>query len=165
MTETEQLKAEIELLKSANSELKNENAELKTEFQRAKALNAYYEEQFKLNRAKKFGASSEKMEYQMDFEQLNFFNEVEVENDKNPIVSEPNEETILVKRKKKNKRGANFGNLPVEIIEYTIENTECPKCGEQLHVMTKQIRKELKIIPAEVKVVEHVTNIDNKVGK
>jgi len=52
-----------------------------------------------------------------------------------------------------------LAGLPVESIEYTLPeaNQACPKCGNALHVMSKEIRKELKIIPAKVSVVEHVS--------
>ena len=52
-------------------------------------------------------------------------------------------------------------DLPVEIIEYHLSEEEmiCPKCFSTLHVMSKEIRRELKIIPAQVIVVEHVRDV------
>ncbi len=135
-------------------QLEKENQALKAKVMQLENLNKYYEEQLKLNRAKKFGASSE----QYDYEQMSFFNEAEQVVSENPIIAEPTEETII-KKKKKQKRGANLGNLEVERIEYKLDDTTCPECGEELHVMTKEIRKELKIIPAQVKIIEHVKYI------
>lgn len=49
-------------------------------------------------------------------------------------------------------------NLPVETIEYRLSPEEqvysC--CGGNLHEMSTEIRKEIKYIPAEMKVVEHI---------
>ena len=114
-------------------------------------------QQLKLNRKKLFGASSESSRYD-GIEQLNFFNEAETEH--KPFTEEPTSETITYQRKK-GKRAANLKNLPVEVIEYTLPESEqnCPKCGESLHVMTKEVHKELKIIPAKVSVVEHVSYV------
>lgn len=43
----------------------------------------------------------------------------------------------------------------METIEYKLEEEDksCPTCDSSLHEMSKEIRKELKIIPAQVKIV------------
>lgn len=114
----------------------------------------WYEEQFRLSQQKKFGSSSEKTpENQITLE---LFNEVEQES--NPLLPEPTVETITYKRKKKRgHREMMLQNLPTETIEYRLsyEDQVCSCCGGNLHEMSTEIRKELKIIPAEVKVVEH----------
>jgi len=49
--------------------------------------------------------------------------------------------------------------LPVEIVEYRLNEDEqnCPNCGEELHEMGKEVvREELKIIPAQAVIVQHV---------
>ncbi|MEY8304561.1 IS66 family transposase zinc-finger binding domain-containing protein [Anaerosalibacter bizertensis] len=116
----------------------------------------WYEEQFRLNQQKRFGSSSEKT----NPDQLSFFNEAEKES--RPEKEEPIIEEITYKRRKK--KGLNkksFEDLPVERIEYTLTEEEriCPICNNHLHQMSKEIRKELKVIPAQVVVVEHVRNI------
>lgn len=113
-------------------------------------------EQVKLNKHKKFGASSEKSEY----DQISLFNEAEAEakaSAKEPVIEEIN----YKRRKKVGKKNKMLSDLPVETIEYFLPdlNNECAKCGNTLHIMGKNIRKELKIIPAEIKVIEHVQNI------
>lgn len=140
-----------------DTDLFAENEALKARVRELEALNSWYMQQLKLNRKKLFGASSESSKYD-GIEQLNFFNEAESE--RKPFTEEPTSETITYQRKKGN-RGANLKNLPVEVIEYTLPESEqnCPKCGESLHVMTKEVRKELKIIPAKVNVVEHVSYV------
>lgn len=126
-------------------------------------LNAWYIEQLKLRQQKKFGASSEKADQNQisiidAFSDL--FNEAEVL--KQPIAVEPDQDMVIPEHKrKKSKRGAKFDTLPVETIEYKLSEEEkvCATCGSPLTEMKKEIRKELVIIPAKVKVVEHVTYV------
>ncbi|GIM46527.1 transposase [Collibacillus ludicampi] len=76
-----------------------------------------------------------------------------------PTVAEPTLETITYRRsKKRGHRETQLENLPVETIEYRLPSEEqvCSCCGGSLHEMSTEIRQELKIIPAEVKVVKHV---------
>lgn len=116
----------------------------------------WYEEQFRLNQKRRFGASSEKT----DPDQLSFFNEAEQEAE--PKAPEPTVEEITYKRRKtKGKNDKMFEDLPVETVEYHLPEDEqtCPQCHEQLHHMSKEIRKEIKVIPAQVKVVEHVRHV------
>jgi len=117
----------------------------------------WYEEQFRLSRQKQFGSSSEKT----DPEQINLFNEVEDITD--PKLEEPALETITYQRKKKQvgQRAELLKDLPVEVIEYRLEEHEqvCPCCHGDLHEMSTQIRQEIKVIPAQVVVVNHVQYI------
>lgn len=138
-------------------QLEKENLVLKARIQELEKLNNWYAEQLKLSRQKMFGQSSESSKHD-DSEQLNLFNEVEAE--RQSLIAEPDAETISYQRKK-GKRGENIKNLPVEIVEYKLpdEESACPTCGEDLHVMSKEVRKELTIIPAKVKVIEHVSYV------
>ena len=136
------------------------NAEILKQNQQIAELNAklkWYEEQFRLSREKQFGASSEKT----DPEQINLFNESEDSAD--PKLEEPTVETITYQRRKKQagQREDKLKGLPVEIIEYRLEEHEqvCPSCRGSLHEMSTQVRQELKIIPAQVSVVKHVQYI------
>jgi transposase len=116
----------------------------------------WYEEQFRLSQQKKFGASSERTHP----EQLQLFNEAETEAD--PVQEEPTMETVTYQRKKqRGQREAMIEDLPVETIEYHLPDEEqvCPCCNGALHAMSTEIRQELKIIPAEVKVVKHVRHV------
>src|SRR5690554_6029071 len=113
----------------------------------------WYKEQLRLERAHRYGASSE----QINPDQICLFDEAEQEADIN--IAEPTVEEITYKRRKtKGKNDKMFDDLPVETVEYrlTEEEQNCPACDEHLHEMSKEVRKELKIIPAQVKVVEHV---------
>jgi len=122
------------------------------------ALVKYYEEQFRLAKQRQFGKSSEKTN--TIEEQIGLFDEAENEADKK--AKEPDIEEITYKRRKREgKREEDLSKLPVETIEYTlpIEKQVCPECGETMHAMSKEVRRELKVIPAEVYVVEHVRYI------
>jgi transposase len=79
-----------------------------------------------------------------------------------PQKEEPTLETVSYQRKKqKGQREAKLDQLPVETVEYHLSEAEqvCPCCQGALHQMSKEIRKELKMIPAQVKVVEHVRHV------
>ena len=138
-------------------QLEKENSALKARIQELEKLNNWYAEQLKLSRQKMFGQSSESSKHD-DLEQLNLFNEVEAE--RQPLIAEPDVQSINCQRKK-GKRGENIKHLPVEVVEYklTDEESACPTCGDNLHVMSKEVRKELTIIPAKVKVIEHVSYV------
>ena len=134
-------------------ELQQQNAKLEQKIAELTAKLTWFEEQFRLSQQKKFGASSERTHP----DQLSLFNEAESEAD--PSIHEPTMETITYHRKKqRGQREAMIESLPVELIEYRLLETEqiCSCCGGALHEMSTEIRQELKIIPAEVKVVKHV---------
>lgn len=139
------------------AQMEKEISALKARIQELEALNKWYIEQLKLSRQKLFGKSSEKSQYDT-MDQLSLFNEAEAQ--RQPFTQEPDPETISYQRKR-GKRGEAIEQLPVDVIEYNLPEDEqiCPKCGDNLHVMSKEVRKELTIIPAKVKVVEHVSYI------
>ena len=135
----------------AQSEIKNLTLQVKE-------LNANYNwilEQLKLSKKKIYGSSAEKIAE--DYGQLNLFNEAEME--RQPLSVEPKIEEITYKRKKSKKRNQTeiYGDLPVEEIVYDIAEEEkiCEKCGSEMSFMKYEIRRELKIVPAKVSVVEH----------
>jgi len=138
----------ITISTSEYESLKSRKAELET-------LVKWYEEQFRLVKRRQFGQSSEKTQIP---EQLGMFDEAEMSEDqKEP---EPTSEQITYTRKKRvGKREDDLSGLPVEVIEYELTECHCPECGEALHTMGKDTRRELTIIPAQVKVTEHVRNV------
>lgn len=141
MQTIDKLQDENELLKEAKAKL-----ELKLK---------WFEEQHRLHLNKLYGTKSEKT----STDQLSLFNEAESE--AKPEVPEPTVEEITYKRKKKQgHREEMLKDLPVETIEYHLPQEEqtCD-CGCNIHVMGKEVRKELKIVPAQVSVVEHVQYI------
>jgi transposase len=146
------LEAEIEQLKTQVLKLANENLELRK-------LNEWYAEQFKLAQHLRFGPSSEKNIYP---DQLGLFNEAEVCTD-NSLLEPTFEETITYKRKKrKGKREELYANLPTEqrVHELPMEGRICQICGGDLHACGHEVlRRELEVIPASIKAVEHVQTV------
>ena len=116
---------------------------------------SWYEEQYQLSRAKLYGASSEKT----PFDQMSFFNEAESES-YGKIIKELGLDEVKPTKKPKQKghKAKILKALPTEIIEYKLSSEEavCPQCGGDLHEMSKEVRNELKVIPAKIIAVEHV---------
>jgi len=152
--EYEDLKAQaagFERLKAQLCEYETNIAELTSKVE-------WLMEQVRLDRHRRFGASSEKS----DSDQLNFFNEPEVTSD--ILVPEP--ELIEVEkhfRKRKNMVNCKLPeDLPLETIVYELPAEEqiCPECDGALHVMGREtLRRELKLIPAKAVIIEHVRNV------
>jgi hypothetical protein len=141
---------EAENLRKRVHALEEQNAELKV-------LVKYYEERFRLSQHKRFGASSEKT---MPNQLLLFAG-----NNNEAEMKEPEAmfDEITYKRRKRNKgkRGDDFSGLPVERIEYSLpeEKRICPECGEFMHVMGHETKRELEIIPAQVKIIERAGKV------
>lgn len=134
----------------------DETTALKARVAQLEALVKYYEERLRLSRHKQFGASSEQSGHNSD--QLSFFNEAEVLADAN--VPEP--ELIEIEKHYRKRTRLTTDklpeDLPVEVVEHDLPESEkvCPECGGELHVMGRDSRRELVIIPAQVKIREHI---------
>jgi len=117
------------------------------------AIVRYYEEQFRLVQHQRFGASSEKG---MASGQLCLFDEVENTADaEEPELELP--QIVCMRRKQKGKRADDLSGLSEETVPHDLSESEriCPECGEALHGIGHNVRQELVIIPARVKVVKH----------
>ena len=154
----------MSLLAKLQAENESLNSKIKAQEEKIASLeklNEWYIEQLKLRQKEKFGRSSEQTDNdQLTVFDLDLFNEAETLRE--PIVVEPLEETLIKEHKrKKRKRGECFSNLPIEIIEYKLDDEDkvCDHCDSTLSYMKKEIRKELKIIPAQVSIIEHVTHV------
>ncbi len=154
-TETEKLQLHKEELELESEELDNEISRLKHELEIANAKLKWYEEQFRLNAVKKYGKSSDNV----DEEQISFFNEAEIT--KRHEIEEPTVEKITYERKRRGTNKKSFEDLPVERIEYEIPEAErsCEICGTTMHEMSVEIRREIKVVPATVSIVEHVRKV------
>lgn len=121
------------------------------------ALVNYYEEQLRLAKYRQFGVSSEKSEY----DQLNLFNETEASADANVVEPELCEIQRHYRKRTRLTSDRLPENLPVEIVEHDldVEEKECPQCGGDMHVMGRERRRELVIVPAQVKIREHVRKV------
>lgn len=141
----------IDELAEQNAKLAQQNAELAAKLK-------WYEEQFRLAQQKRFGASSEKTH--PDQLEMNLFNEAEVL--ATPASEEPNMETVTYNRKKSTgHREAKLDGFPVETIHYTLpeEDQVCSCCNGVLHEMSTEIRNEITVVPAEVKVTRHIRQV------
>lgn len=111
-------------------------------------------EQMRLARHKRFGSSSEKSQY----DTLNLFNEAEVTADSK--LPEPALTAVQTHYRKAAKESPERlpADLPVEVVEHRLpaEEQVCMTCNCALHVMGKEIRRELKLIPAQAVIVEHI---------
>jgi transposase len=111
---------------------------------------SWYEEQFRLLKHQRFGRSSEKCPDQMEL-----FNEAESILD--GLQGEPDlEETISYQRKKPGRKPLSQ-HIPREVIRYELPEAErlCD-CGHALHEVGEDKSEQLEIIPAQIKVIEHV---------
>lgn len=145
----------LDLAKYDRNTLEEEFVKVSSRSDEFEAKVKWYEGQFRLANQKKYGSSSEKTN--TDLNQLFMFNEAELE--ASETEAEPELEKIHKRgvRKKGNKEYLTE-DLPVEVIEYELSLGEqiCPECQSPMHEMSKEIRKELKVIPAQVMVTEHV---------
>jgi transposase len=136
--------------------LETELTQLLEENGTLKAKVAWFEEQHRLALQRKFGASSEKT----DPNQAVLFDEAEVLAE--PSAVEPTLEEITYKRRKAvGKRDEQLADLPEITVPYTLplEEQVCPCCQGDLHKMGEDVRRELKIVPAQVFVVKHVRDV------
>ena len=147
-------KEDYESLQKKNAQLEQEVALLRQH------VNLLLEER-RLAQHKRFGASSERS----DAEQLRLFNEVEVEAEAAQVeegteaaAESPAEATTQEQKKKSATRKEMLEHLPKERIEYRLSEEEraCPCCKETMHEMSREVRQEVKIIPAKKVLVEHV---------
>jgi len=142
----------LDFFKQKSEKLIAENQVLRHTIEEQEAKIKWYEEQLKVNANRQYGASSEKISE----EQLSLFNEAETESVKKH--EEADIEQIVYDRKKgRSKTRKTYDDLPIEEIHYDLPEEEktCSKCGNLMHVMKTEIRKELKVIPARVVVVHH----------
>lgn len=138
---------------STIADQQNRIAQLEQLLAEANAKLKWFEEQLRLSRHRQFGASSELS----DDNQLRLFNEPEAT--ANPVFAEPTLEKITYERRKRQGRREDIlADLPVETVVHSLplEEQFCSCCGGPLHEISAEVRRELKYIPAEIKVVEHV---------
>jgi transposase len=166
-----ELKREHVALKNENAELKRQRTELIEEVANLKTKIATLEEQARLYRYRLFGQSSEKTQ---DPSAHGIVTEIKEAKGTRITGTQPLEkdleekpegyqayETIEVKAhkrsKRKGKREEDLSGLPVERVEYEIPEEErvCPDCGSTMHDIGVEVRRELKVIPAQYIVVEH----------
>lgn len=148
----------INLAEYSRKELEEAYVKLSLEKEQAELQLKWYQEQYRLSKQKLFGKSSEQnIDGQVS---LPIFNEAEAE--RQPINIEPKlddvdiEESIHKPKKQKGKRDKDFSRLPKQVVEYRLSPEEqvCPECGNTLHEVRPEIRRELEVIPAQIIVKE-----------
>jgi transposase len=177
-TVANRLRVENAALMAANISLTSKNTSLEmelTSFQcKAASLEAeiqtlsnelkWLKEQIGLSRKLKFGASSEKSEY--DYIQTTLFNdgnaaEILAPPDQSECENIGENKTTVKAHTRKTRLVTDKlpPDTPTETIEYTLPEEErvCPECGDMLHPIGKEnIRDEIKIVPAKIILVKHV---------
>ena len=159
MNATVQNGTEIIMLSSAEYEsLKAENAALKAEVETQKAYISELEkklswlmEQFHLNQARRFGASSEGSNDEV-WEQMSLlFNEPEA-----TLPQTEKEEGTTVRSHKRKKRSGSLrditpDNITVEEVRHELSEEErlCPKCGDVMAEIGTEAVETLELIPAK----------------
>ena len=111
----------------------------------------WYEELFRLLQHQRFGSSSEKCPDQMEL-----FNEAESILDALEQEEADLEETVSYQRKKPGRKPLSR-HIPREVVRYELPEAErvCD-CGHALHEAGEDKSEQLEIIPAQIKVIEHV---------
>lgn len=115
-------------------------------------------EQLRLSKKKIFGASSEKTKAELVGQLSLVFNEAEAYQPKDKAVSE----TAVSAHTRKSRRVRAVEqlpeNVPVEVVEHRLSEEElvCPECGATMVEIGREVRRTLKIIPAQVSVREDV---------
>ena len=111
-----------------------------------------------LSRKKRFGASSEHTSEDA-MEQLSLlFNEAEVYADQ--TAKEDNSSVVVAAHKRHKKHEYTLDELPedvpVEVVEHRLPEEElvCPECGSTMTEIGRDVRRRIKIVPAQVTVVE-----------
>jgi len=145
----------------ANAEHNNEIASLKAvvkqqsqELAKMAELIKFYEGQLLALKRRQFGVSSEKTP--PDIRQMTLYG-----NPAPPEPPAPEMEQITYKRtKRQGKREEDLSGLPVERIDYELplEVRNCPECGKSMADIGIDTRRELKLVPAKVVVVEHAAH-------
>jgi transposase len=149
------LSQQINGLEVALSEGEAKISTLQAENERLSTRIQWFERQYKLDQARRFGASSEKAQGL----QQELFNEAEMMAD--PFGSDQaEEETITVpahQRKKRTRNTTIKDEMVKEIVVHELDASErvCPHDQAILKAIGHDSRRELKIIPEQVWAVEH----------
>lgn len=149
---------EINSLQSQIISYQAENESLKEQITKLTEKLAWFEEQIKLGRAKKFGKQSEQMHAVQTTLSLFDDNESdEVTETEEPISSEKIKVTYE-RAKPKPGRKIDTSNLPREQVIHDLKDAEkiCG-CGNALCKIGEDKSEQLELIPAQIKVIEHVT--------
>lgn len=118
------------------------------------------EEALRLARKQRFGSSSEKISSETKAELIYLFDEAETNLAIEDIIAEEQETKVAAHTRKKKTyllQDKLPENVEVEVITHKLSEADrnCPKCGTLMQEIGEEIRRELVIVPAKVKVLEH----------
>jgi len=130
-----------------NEVLRKDNLRLVNQVKEYEKIIKLYEEAERLSKLQKFGASSEKSKFQ-----INFFDEVELEEAINDLEDQLPEDEQQTKKKPRKKRQGFSDKLARVRIELTLTDEE--KVGATNTFFTK-VKEELDIIPAQAQILEY----------
>lgn len=145
-------KVNFHTLKADFTNMETENTKLKNDLESAQQKLAWYEEQIKLWKQRQFGKKSEASEYL----QLPLFDATDEE--PKPEPEEETETITYTRAKKRVGRKIDTSKLPRERLVHDLPESEkqC-SCGNQLECIGEDVSEQLEYIPAQIKVIEHVT--------
>lgn len=151
-TASEQLPEDVSQLKHLVLQQQQLVLQLQDKLQKKESKIQWLIEQFHLAQQRRFGKSSEAYVGQQEL-----FNEAEAIEDESVDSAQSESETITYQRSKP-KRKPLPKDLPREIVEHDLEETDkvCDCCGSELHRISEDKSEKLEFIPAQVKVIEHV---------
>ena len=140
----------VTISRAEYEDLKAQNVDLQ---QRVDFLMA----QMRLARHRQFGSSSEKSEY----DQLSLFDEAEAYANGKAPEPEIAEVKAHVRKRAVQSKEKLPEELPVEEIEHALpeEEQSCPECGERLHVIGRNVREALRLIPAKAVIERHIQHV------
>lgn len=116
--------------------------------------NQWLLEQLRLTRHRQFGSRSEKASEEVMEQMSLLFDEAEVTAAVEKATEEKSAPVTEVKAHQRRKSGSAKDvvpeNLPVEVMEHSPSEEEqtCPKCGDQMAVIGKEVRETLVFKPA-----------------
>lgn len=118
------------------------------------------EEALRLAKKKQFGSPSEKISPETKAQLIYLFDEAETTLAIEDIIEEEQETKVAAHTRKKKTyllQDKLPENVEIEIISHELSETEriCPECGTLMERIGEEIRRELVITPAKVKVLEH----------
>ena len=143
--QTSYLVEKLDLEQKKSETMASEIKELKNELNRITDL-------LRIAAKNMYGKSTEKI--CIDYcDQLSFFGDDEIKEIQLP---EP-EKTAVNSHTRAGKRSHEemYGNLPVDVIEYDIDEKDCEKCGTEMVQIGYDSYREIEYIPAVLKIIEH----------
>lgn len=143
-------------LQQMMSDIKSVFIEKKSQLDSLTTENKILREQVKYLLAKRYSRSSEKFVHP---DQMKLFDEAELStlDPSDQLPQEPEEVIVPEHKRKRGKRAPLPSYLPTHRIEYTLPDDELVgPDGEQYVKIGEEVSKQLDIIPADVRILEHV---------